>query len=112
MPGHGLRSIRERLQLTLKDVEFQSRQISEARRNQEYLFSAGRLSQVENSFSLPSLYKLAALSEIYRTPYQELLNLYGINTGENGGAWGSVASGNGEAGREQSSQMTPTPVWV
>jgi transcriptional regulator with XRE-family HTH domain len=38
------------------------------------------LSQIENSNSLPSLYKLASLSEIYRVPYAALLRVYGIET--------------------------------
>lgn len=78
MTGDRLREIRESLGLTLKDVETQSRQIAEARENVEYVFTAGRLSQVENSNSLPSLYKLATLSEIYQLPYSELLKLYDV----------------------------------
>jgi transcriptional regulator with XRE-family HTH domain len=79
-----LRAIREEHQLTLKDVERRSRQIAESRHNPEYLFTAGRLSQVENSSSLPSLYKLATLSEIYEVPYAELLNVFGIEVDWNG----------------------------
>ncbi len=82
LPGQGLKQLRESRGLTLKDVEAQSREIAETRQNQEYLFTAGRLSQVENSFSLPSLYKLASLSQIYQIPYRDLLHFYGINTEE------------------------------
>jgi transcriptional regulator with XRE-family HTH domain len=109
LPGRGLRDIREQRGLTLKDVELQSRRISETRRNQEYLFTAGRLSQVENSFSLPSLYKLASLSEIYRTDYGVLLRLYGIETQENGPGNGA---GNYEDKREQNPSLEPSPLWV
>lgn len=76
--GQRLRELREKLRLTLKDVETQSRTIAQQRDNIEYLFTAGRLSQVENSNSLPSMYKLATLSEIYRVPFASLLLLYGI----------------------------------
>ncbi len=76
--GQQLRSIREDLRLTLKDVEKRSREIAQLRQNPEYIFTAGRLSQVENSNSLPSLYKLATLSEIYAVPYADLLHFYGI----------------------------------
>lgn len=76
--GHRLRELREELRLTLKDVETLSRRIAEARQNPEFFFSAGRLSQIENSNSLPSLYKLATLSEIYKARYDELLRIYGI----------------------------------
>ncbi len=76
--GQSLREIRETLGLTLREVETHSRHIAEARQNIDYLFSAGRLSQVENSNSTPSLYKLATLSEIYHLHYGELLRLYGV----------------------------------
>lgn len=78
MAGQRLHELREKHGLTLRDVETHSRQIAETRRNGEYFFSAGRLSQVENSNSLPSVYKLASLSEIYRVSYAELLRVYGI----------------------------------
>lgn len=76
--GRRLREIRENLSLTLKDVEAHSREIAQQRQNSDYMITAGRLSQVENSNSLPSLYKLASLSQIYRTPYVDLLGLFGI----------------------------------
>jgi transcriptional regulator with XRE-family HTH domain len=44
----------------------------------EYIITAGRLSQVENSTSLPSLYKLATLCQIYGVSYGELLRIYGV----------------------------------
>jgi len=81
--GRRLREIRERLQLTLKAVETHSRRIAAEHRNPQYLFTAGRLSQIENSNSLPSIYKLASLSEIYHTPYLELLHWFEIDTGDN-----------------------------
>ncbi len=82
MVGQHLREIREKLSLTLREVETQSRRIAEGRQNTEYLFTAGRLSQVENSNSLPSLFKLASLSEIYQISYPELLRFYGIETSD------------------------------
>lgn len=84
MGGHRLRQIREHLGLTLKHVEMESRRLAEERGNPEYLFTAGRLSQVENSTSLPSLYKLATLSEVYHVSFLELLRLYGIEVSGNG----------------------------
>jgi transcriptional regulator with XRE-family HTH domain len=94
--GQQLRSIREDLRLTLKDVEKRSREIAELRQNPEYIFTAGRLSQVENSNSLPSLYKLATLSEIYAVPYADLLHFYGIAL-ETTGVPGKNGNGHGEA---------------
>ena len=76
--GQGLRAIREKLRLTLDEVEKRSRRIAKTRQNPEYLFTAGRLCQVEQSNSLPSIYKFASLSVIYQTSYAELLRIYGI----------------------------------
>ena len=78
MIGERLRAIRESLGLTLRDVETKSREIAEARENPEFSLSAGRLCNVENSNSLPSIYKLATMCIIYRLSYSELLNLYGV----------------------------------
>ncbi len=81
MVGTRLREIRESLGLTLREVETRSRRIAQVRENVEYQITTGRLSHVENSNSLPSLYKLASLSEIYKTSYADLLRLYGVETG-------------------------------
>ena len=75
--GLRLREIREEHGLTLKDVEQQSRRITEEMQLFDYLITAGRLSQVENSNSLPSLYKLATLSFIYKLPLTEMFRIYG-----------------------------------
>lgn len=101
LPGRRLREIREKLRLTLKDVETHSRGIAETRQSFDYLFTAGRLSQVENSSSLPSLYKLASLSEIYHVPYAELLRIYGIETDRYTRSDASRAAAN-QAGQEYS----------
>lgn len=101
--GEQLRALRENQGLTLKDVENRSRQIAEARENVDYLFTAGRLSQVENSNSLPSLYKLASLSEIYQISYDELLRAYGIEP--NRGSPNSAAA-------QESPHPEPDPDYV
>ena len=77
--GQRLREIREEHGLTLKDVEEQSRRIAEEMQLFDYLITAGRPSQVENSNSLPSLYKLAILSFIYKLPLTEMFRIYGID---------------------------------
>ncbi len=78
--GQGLREIREKLGLTMFEVEKRSRRIAETRQNPEYLFTAGHLCQIERSSSLASIYKFASLSVIYQTPFAELLRIYGIDT--------------------------------
>ncbi len=58
--GQRLRQIREEQGLTLRDVEEQSRRLAEEMHITDCLITAGRLSQVENSNSLPSLYKIVS----------------------------------------------------
>ena len=72
--------MRRERRFTLKQVEQLSAEIAERRGNPSYRVTAGRLSQMENENSLPGLFKLASLSEIYRVPYRELLRLYGVQT--------------------------------
>jgi hypothetical protein len=65
--------------LTLKDVEEQSQRLAEEMQIMDHLITAGRLSQVENSNSVPSVYKLATLSFIYKLPLTEMFRIYGVD---------------------------------
>ena len=76
-----MRRLRAALGLTLKEVEARSLRIALGRGQKEFILTAGRLSQVETSASTPSIYKLASLSQIYQTPYEQLLRIYGIELG-------------------------------
>jgi transcriptional regulator with XRE-family HTH domain len=80
--GQKLRQIRERLNLTLRVVEEASLEIADAERSSDYVVSTGRLNQVENDGSLPSIYKLYSLAVIYDMSLEEVLALYGINLGK------------------------------
>ena len=104
MPGQELRELRRQRGLTLKEVETRSRSIADSQQNNEYIFTAGRLSQVENSTSLPSLYKLATLSQVYGVSYGELLRIYGVTLNAD---WSVLRQGTGKRSLE-----TPTPVWA
>ena len=77
--GQRLRQIREEHGLTLEDVEEQSRCLAEKTQIMDYLITAERVSQVENSNSVPSVYKLATLSFIYKLPLTEIFHIYGID---------------------------------
>jgi transcriptional regulator with XRE-family HTH domain len=77
--GQRLRQIREELGLTLRDVEKLSRCIAKKTQIMDYLISAERVSQIENSNFLPSLYKLATLGFIYKLPSTEMFHIYGID---------------------------------
>jgi transcriptional regulator with XRE-family HTH domain len=77
--GASLRRIRERLGLTLRDVEESTLEISAAEGNDEYHVSVARLNQIENDGSLPSIYKLYSLAVVLHLGPEEILDLYGIS---------------------------------
>ncbi len=79
--GFRLRQIRERLNLTLRAVEEASLEIADAEQNSEFIVSIGRLNQIENSGSLPSIYKLYSLAVIYHLRLDEAMTLYSIEVG-------------------------------
>jgi transcriptional regulator with XRE-family HTH domain len=78
-PGDHLREIRNRLGITTREVEEFSRTIAEDRQNEEFYISNAWLTQLENKNSIPSIYKLFSLSVIYRTKFQDLLHVFGID---------------------------------
>ncbi len=115
--GQGLREIREKLGLTLGEVEKQSRRIRETRQNPEYLLTAGHLCQIERSSSLASIYKFASLSIIYQTPYAELLRIYGIEMASvrrRRGSHRNRVDGRGETNKPGTTpvEREPTPAVV
>ena len=80
--GLKLKQIRERLSMTLRQVEEASLEISDTERNSEYIVSTARLNQIENDGSLPSIYKLYSLAVVYKMSVEGVLGLYGINLGK------------------------------
>jgi transcriptional regulator with XRE-family HTH domain len=80
--GWKLRQIRERLNLTLRAVEEATLEIAASEQNPEYLVSAGRLSQIENDGSLPSIYKLYSLAVAYHLTLEEIAAFYQIDTAQ------------------------------
>src|SRR6202790_5886081 len=78
-PREELKEIRLRLGITTRDVADFSQKIGEAEGNPEYHISNAWLTQVENSDSVPSIFKLYSLSSIYRIKFTDLLLLYGVD---------------------------------
>ncbi len=78
-PGEQLRELRNRLGVTTREVEEFSRSIAEDRQNEEFYISNAWLTQLENKNSVPSIYKLYSLSVIYRTKFNDLLVVFGID---------------------------------
>jgi len=80
-PGEQLRELRNRLGVTTREVEEFSRTIAEDSQNEEFYISNAWLTQLENKNSIPSIYKLYSLSVIYRTKFNDLLTIFGIDLG-------------------------------
>jgi transcriptional regulator with XRE-family HTH domain len=77
--GIDLRKLRERLGLTMRDVEEASMRISERHGNDEYLIPPSRLSDIETKGVVPSVFRFYSLAVIYRRPMHALFQLYGID---------------------------------
>lgn len=79
-----LKEIRAKLGITTRDVAELSQKLAETESNPEYAISNAWLTQVENSSSVPSIYKIYALSAIYKVKFTDLLALFGIDLGKLG----------------------------
>src|SRR5438445_13816359 len=77
--GSTLRLMREKLGLTMRDVETASEKLARKRGNVGYFVPISRLSDVETKGVTPSIYRLYSLAIIYRTPFREMLRFYGID---------------------------------
>lgn len=76
--GQKLRAVRERLGLTIREVEQASERIAADRENDEYVLTLSRLSDIETKGVLPSIFRVYSLATIYRVDMNEVLGLYGI----------------------------------
>lgn len=89
--GKRIRVLRERLGLTVRDVEAASAQIAERRNNRSFLLPLSRLFEIENKEVVPSAYRFYSLAAIYRRDIRELLGWYGIDVDEIGEESGLVS---------------------
>jgi len=76
--GQNFRALRERLGLTMRDVENASMRIAVKHGSDEFALPPSRLSDIETKGVVPSIYRLYSLSVIYRRDVSELLSWYGI----------------------------------
>lgn len=79
LPGAHLKQVRERLGLSVRQVEQLSKRLAEAKSSKEYSISHAWLTRLEKGLSTPGIYALFSLSVIYRLSFVELLALYGIH---------------------------------
>jgi transcriptional regulator with XRE-family HTH domain len=77
--GLNLRVSRERLGMTMRDVETASARIAEKYGNDEFAVSPSRLSDIETKGLVPSIFRLYSLAVIFRHDLRELLSWYGID---------------------------------
>ncbi len=77
--GQPLKELRKRLGITTREVEKWSRKIAEGENVEEFYVSNAWLTQIENTQSVPSVYKLYSLSVIYRMKFTDLLLLYDVD---------------------------------
>src|SRR6266567_4701878 len=77
--GKSLRTLREKLGLTMRDVENSSARVADKYRNEEFSIPPSRLSDIETKGILPSIYRLYTLSVIYRRDLRELMSWYGVD---------------------------------
>jgi transcriptional regulator with XRE-family HTH domain len=76
--GQQLRHLRERLQLTLRDVETASSEIAARHSNQEFFIPYSRLSEIETKGLLPSIFRIYTLAAIYHTDYRTICAWYDV----------------------------------
>ena len=79
-PGENLRKARERLGLTLREVEDAFCAIASRHGNQEFAVSLSRLSDIETKARIPSIHRAYSMASIYRLDLRQVLSWYGVET--------------------------------
>src|SRR5205823_9270243 len=80
--GERLKRVRDRLDLTIRDVEEASRKIATRHKNDEFVIGLSRLSEIENKGTVPTIYRLYSLCSIYRLDLLAVLEWYAVDLGE------------------------------
>ncbi|MGB8734146.1 MAG: helix-turn-helix transcriptional regulator [Candidatus Sulfotelmatobacter sp.] len=89
--GKSLRTLREKLGLTMRDIETSSARLAEKYRNEEFSIPPSRLSDIETKGVLPSIFRLYTLAVIYRRDLRELLSWYGVDMNNMAADLGMIA---------------------
>ena len=80
--GNKLKTLRNRCNITVRDVEQASRRIADAKGDKRFRISNGWLAQLENGISEPSICKLFSLCATYRATFNDLARLYNVDIEE------------------------------
>lgn len=82
-PNQSLKALRVRRNVTVREVELESRKIAAAKNDKRFYISNARLTQLENDpSSEPSVWKLFSLSAIYRVRITDLMRFYNVDADE------------------------------
>lgn len=79
LTGRTLKTLRNRRNITVREVEQASRRIADVKGDKRFCISNGWLAQLENGVSEPSICKLFSLSVIYRASFLDMLLLYKVD---------------------------------
>lgn len=79
LAAHTLKTLRNRRNITVREVEQASRRIADVKGDKRFCISNGWLAQLENGASEPSICKLFSLSVIYRASFLDMLRLYDVD---------------------------------
>ncbi len=82
--GIRLKRLRERLGLTLREVEGLSRRFAKEKQNQDFFISRGWLNNVENGSYTPGIFKLYSLGAIYHTHWSTIFGFFGLHVSDFG----------------------------
>lgn len=77
--GDSLRIMREKLGLTLREVEAASMRLAEIHENPELGMALSRIADIETKGIVPNVYRLYAFAAIYRRSVHDLMALYGLD---------------------------------
>jgi transcriptional regulator with XRE-family HTH domain len=77
--GIRLKRIRERLGLSLRQVEERSRQLAEKKQNPDYFISRGWLNNIENGTYTPSACKQYTLGAVYNVHWSSIFSAFGCH---------------------------------
>ena len=80
--GPKLKSLRNKRNITVREVEQASRRIADVKGDKRFCISNGWLAQLENGASEPSICKLFSLSVIYHANFLDLVRLYNVDVDE------------------------------
>lgn len=82
--GKRLRAVRERMRLSMREVEDLSDEIARQMKGRQYFISRTWLAEIESGSFKLNIYKLQSLSLIYRMGVDELLSFFGVGVPNRG----------------------------